>query len=195
MEEGWRTPFSLALVELRFLTRVDAAQYAKIAIGLASGSKTADKLSYMNTAIKVKPEEDMSFEEWRYAYDNLMLLIERYRSPNSLAAWEKHWYMVYSHRNVRDKWHRLMRYDIKICQMATQVHFDMGIWQQRIYDEIVDQDRDDIAARKHTHTFPSLTSTAHKSGGDAATSQKRQKIACGPDPRERCFRCGLQGDH
>ncbi|KAG8732230.1 hypothetical protein FRC10_001151 [Ceratobasidium sp. 414] len=150
MESGWSTHFSLALVDPAFLKQADAAQYAKIVIGLASSSKTADRLAIANTPARVKAEENMSFNEWRFAFDNLMLLIEKYRDPDSITAWQNHWYMVFSHHDVREKWPCLMKYNTKIHQMATQFNFNMGIWQHRIYDEIVDQDREDITARRFT---------------------------------------------
>ncbi|KAG8729870.1 hypothetical protein FRC10_003336 [Ceratobasidium sp. 414] len=201
MESGWSTHFSLALVDPAFLKQADAAQYAKIVIGLASSSKTADRLAIANTPARVKAEENMSFDEWRFAFDNLMLLIEKYRDPDSITTWQNHWYMVFSHRDVREKWPRLMKYDTKIRQMATQFNFDMGIWQHRIYDKIVDQDQEDIAACRFTGpTHPSANPHASftKHSGEGSTVPKRNKPtqpARGNDFREWCFRCGLHNDH
>ncbi|KAG8698685.1 hypothetical protein FRC08_005765 [Ceratobasidium sp. 394] len=98
MREGWDIYFALTLLDPEFLKRKDAAHYAKTVIGLSSSTKSTEKMAELHaSATRVKNEEEMSPTEWKYAWDNLMSLIEKYFPQPTVLAWRQHWVNVWSH--------------------------------------------------------------------------------------------------
>ncbi|KAG8778979.1 hypothetical protein FRC12_024700 [Ceratobasidium sp. 428] len=203
MENGWKAHFSLCLLDPAFLEQPDAAHRAQLYVDLMSGRKVADKATETRiAALGIPREENMTHDQWRFAWDILLPIIEDYMPTDCFEAWQKHWHLVWTHSDVRPNWHRLMLYDIKMRQTASRTNFDMGTWQYKVYEEIVNKDRDDIAKGRGRHTTSHSTaapiaSSSHtrKASSDIAPPAKRTKHIREMDSDERCFRCGLKGEH
>ncbi|KAG8696580.1 hypothetical protein FRC08_007064 [Ceratobasidium sp. 394] len=205
MRKGFRTYFPLTFVHPDFLHSPDAARYAKVAIGLASGTKSATQLTEAGSSGTLALEErNMALEDWLGAWEHLIRLIRKYLPRPAYKAWKRHWTMIYEHRDRKSHWPRLMLYCIRIRQSATQINFNPGIWQERVYKEIIQEDRDAISARKSSHPTPSTVTASRTTHSYASTTvsapasanlPKKPKIAREVNPRERCFCCGSRGLH
>ncbi|QRV92132.1 hypothetical protein RhiJN_20150 [Ceratobasidium sp. AG-Ba] len=187
MRRGWDKHIPLPFFDPEFLKRKDAAHYAKIAIGVSSSTKAAEKLAELNaTNTRVKNEEDMDQIEWQYAWDNLMGLIEEYFPPATVKSWARHWGMIWAHRDRRRKWHRLMKYCMRVREAATQQNFVPGVWQEKIWEEIVEDDRDDAYERRRSQaTFRQYTHTTPKASSSSYAIAKKRPQAREVNPRER----------
>ncbi|QRV93153.1 The BTB (BR-C, ttk and bab)/POZ (Pox virus and Zinc finger) domain [Ceratobasidium sp. AG-Ba] len=184
MSKGWTAYISLVLLHNDFLQSPEAARYARIALGLASGSKSADQLPDAGPGgAKFKHESQLSFEEWLVAWDNLIGLIRKFMPCKTLQAWMRHWRIVYTHPDRHKHWPRVLLYCIRVRKAATVENFDPGVFQELIYKEIEREELDRIAHGTSSARYQSSlivnpkppTATSSRSFRDPSTSMPDKK--------------------
>lgn len=208
MQDNWKEYIPLTLLTTAHLKSSDTTRKLQTPICLASGRKGLELMATTDKdLVPPKDEAAMDFQEWLQAWNHLLDLIDIY-IPQATSAWEQHWKMIWQHRERDTRWHCLMRYCIEVRKAAVRANMNPGVWQAKIWQEIIDDDRDRIAAGRpppgsrpsqpstnSQHDKPATSSHSFQRRSDApsASDQKPARKTCGDQDLDKCFRCGTYG--
>lgn len=208
MENKWKEHIPLTLLTTAYLKAPESTKKIKAPIGLASDGVGVEVMTTANNGlVSPKDEAAMNFQEWLQAWNHLLELIDLYL-PRATPAWELHWKMIWQHRERDTRWHCLMQYCIAVRKAAVKMNMNPGVWQAKIWQEIVDDDRDRIAAgRPIPGALPSQNGASTSRNKPSTSSHSSHQRANAPNAadhrssrkprgdadRDKCFRCGTFG--
>ncbi|QRW04441.1 polyprotein like [Ceratobasidium sp. AG-Ba] len=176
MEKGYTTYIPLVLLHIDFLQSPEASRYARIALGLASGAKSVDQLPDAGPGgARFKQEQQMNFEEWLDAWDNLIFLIRKYLPRRTYKRWLRHWRFVYTHPDRHKHWPQVLLYCIRVREAATQESIDPGTFQDLIYSKIEKEELYRIAHGESSGQYKSSL-IVHPKQPSSSSTQRGQSF-------------------
>ncbi|KAG8700554.1 hypothetical protein FRC11_012837 [Ceratobasidium sp. 423] len=160
MHGGWKTPFSLALLQDNYcIAAFSQAHKGKTILFGNEGDQVtlAASTESIDTSM---PEDCLTYEQWVQAWWRLLQLIRQYLSEALHACWTTHYQFIDTQPDCTKQWKLWLCYDIAV-QVATHADkcIDPSSFQSQIYFDLVPQATVDAAEALITSRLPLIQST------------------------------------